>query len=180
MATSVQDHHLSVKTLPKAFNKTLAFACALIAISQVNFGFDQAVFTNTQAMPDFTQKFGRLDLATGVYAIEPYFLSLLNSLNYVGFAFGLVFGAWSSRKFGRRSSMVIMCGWAIVAAVILVTAQNRNQVLAGRIIGYVYIGMELAIVPIFQSEIAPAHVRGFVVGTYQFGLLVSMELSDGT
>ena len=69
--------------------------------------------------------------------------------------------------------MMAMCGWAIAAAIILVTAQNRNQVLAGRIIGYVYIGMELAIVPIFQSEIAPAHVRGFVVGTYQSGLLVS-------
>jgi MFS family permease len=167
-----QGHQDTMKSLPSAFNRTLGFACALIAISQVNFGFDQAVFTNTQAMPNFTRKFGTFDVARNRYAIEPSFLSLLNSLNYIGFAFGLIFGAFCSRKFGRRTSMFVMCGWAIAAAVILVTAQHREQVLAGRIIGYVYIGMELAIVPIFQSEIAPAHVRGFVVGTYQSGLLV--------
>jgi len=124
-------------------------------------------------MSDFTKEFGRYNAATDTYAIEPTFLSLLNSLNYIGFAFGLVSGTFVSRKWGRRTSVFVMCGWAIIAALILVTANNRNQVLAGRIIGYIYIGMELAVVPIFQSEIAPAGVRGFVVGTYQFGLNVS-------
>jgi MFS transporter, SP family, sugar:H+ symporter len=32
--------------------------------------------------------------------------------------------------------------------------------------------MELAVVPIFQAEIVPAEVRGFVVGTYQLMLNV--------
>lgn len=33
--------------------------------------------------------------------------------------------------------------------------------------------MELAVVPVFQSEIVPTRVRGLIVGTYQFGLIVS-------
>lgn len=44
----------------------------------------------------------------------------------------------------------------------------------GRTVAYVYIGMELALVPVLQSELVPAEVRGLVVGTYQSGLLVSI------
>jgi MFS transporter, SP family, sugar:H+ symporter len=32
--------------------------------------------------------------------------------------------------------------------------------------------MELAVVPIFQSEITPKQARGFIVGTYQISLFV--------
>ena len=69
-----------------------------------------------------------------------------------------------------------MCLWALLGAVILVTARHKEQMLAGRIVAYVYIGMELAIVPVLQSELTPAPIRGLVVGTYQSGLLVSRSL----
>jgi MFS transporter, SP family, sugar:H+ symporter len=36
----------------------------------------------------------------------------------------------------------------------------------------VYIGMELAVVPIYQAEIVPPQARGFIVGTYQTSLYV--------
>lgn len=48
----------------------------------------------------------------------------------------------------------------------------------------VYVGMELAVVPAFQSEIVPASARGFIVGTYQlslnFGGLVINAVCRGT
>ena len=65
-----------------------------------------------------------------------------------------------------------MAVWAIAGATICITSQSRWQMLAGRIVAYVYIGMELALVPILQSELVPAPVRGFVVGTYQSSLLL--------
>lgn len=36
-----------------------------------------------------------------------------------------------------------------------------------------YVGMELAVVPVFQSEIVPKQVRGLIVETYQLMLYVS-------
>lgn len=98
----------------------------------------------------------------------------LNSINYVGFVFGLVTGNLLSRKFGRRKALFIMCFWAILAAIILITSRHRVQIVVGRTVAYVYIGMELALVPVLQSELVPAEVRGLVVGTYQSGLLVSV------
>ncbi|PLB52020.1 general substrate transporter [Aspergillus steynii IBT 23096] len=159
-----------------SFNPRLLFSCSLIALSQVNFGMDQGAFSNTQAMGVFTQKFGEYNPDTDAYALNPTYLSLLNSLPYIGFAVGLACGGFVSRRFGRRMSMFVMCLWALVGATILVTAQSKAQMLAGRIVAYVYIGMELAVVPVFQSEIVPAQVRGFVVGTYQAGLLVGQLL----
>jgi hypothetical protein len=41
----------------------------------------------------------------------------------------------------------------------------------------IYIGMELAVVPVFQSEIVPAPIRGMAVGSYQFSLMVSFILT---
>lgn len=170
----------AIKDIHRNFNGPLFLSCTLIAISQFNFGLDQSVFGATQAMNDFTVKFGVFNATTKTYAIEPYFLSLLNSLTYVGFAFGLVTGSYISNRFGRRATMISMCIWAIIGAIILVTSHAKAQMIVGRVIAYIYIGMELAVVPILQSEIVPAHVRGFVVGTYQIGILVRTPFREST
>ncbi|RBQ75311.1 hypothetical protein FVER14953_20225 [Fusarium verticillioides] len=37
--------------------------------------------------------------------------------------------------------------------------------MATRILNYIYISMELAVVPVYQSEIMPREIRGFASGT---------------
>lgn len=69
--------------------------------------------------------------------------------------------------------MFSMSIWSCVATTIIMTSRSRDQILAARILAYIYIGMELAVVPIYQSEITPQRARGFVVGTYQLSLAVS-------
>lgn len=59
-----------------------------------------------------------------------------------------------------------------MTASVLVTSRRIEQVLAGRILNYAYIGMELSTCPAFQAEIVPASIRGFAVGTYQTSLLL--------
>lgn len=43
--------------------------------------------------------------------------------------------------------------YALITATIAVTSQSREQIMAARILNYVYVGMELSVVPTFQSEI---------------------------
>lgn len=86
-----------------------------------------------------------------------------------------------SKRYGRRMCMFTMSVWSIVTTIIIVTSQNRDQILAARVLEYIYIGMELAVVPIFQAEITPKEARGFVVGTYQLSLAVSTHArQDGS
>lgn len=78
----------ALSSITKHFNRTLALSCALIALSQMNYGFDNQAFSTTQSMTAFTREFGLYNPKTKQYAIPAYYLSLLNSLNYIGFAVG--------------------------------------------------------------------------------------------
>ncbi|TVY82030.1 Hexose transporter HXT13 [Lachnellula suecica] len=156
----------------KHFNKQLGLVCLLIAISTFNYGFDNQAFATTQAMDSFTHQFGVYNTKTKKYALDTYWLSLFNSLNYIGFGAGVIIGSFVSARFGRRWCMFSMSCFALVTATIAVTSSRREQILAARVLNYIYVGMELAVVPVFQSEIVPTPVRGFIVGTYQFSLIL--------
>ncbi|KAH7072591.1 hypothetical protein FB567DRAFT_612162 [Paraphoma chrysanthemicola] len=174
-----------LKKFQQNFNGRLAYAVGFIALSQVNFGLEQSVFNNTQAMTNFTRRFGVNNTKTRRYQLETYYLSLLGSLTYIGFVFGLVTGNFLSAKIGRKKCFAVMCFWAILGTIVCITTEtNKWQMVAGRMIAYVYIGMELALVPVTQSELVPAAVRGAVVGTYQssllFGSLIGSVICRGT
>ncbi|KAI6367396.1 hypothetical protein MCOR25_004932 [Pyricularia grisea] len=162
----------SMSRIPNAFNCRLSLSVMLIAMSQVNFGLDLGIFSGSQAFPAFARDFGVFNpgLEPPRHEVEPYFLSLLNSLPYVGFMLGVAQGSFVSARWGRRTTLQAMCVWAVVGATVCVTARSRVAVLVGRCIAYVYIGMEMAVVPVIQSEIVPAHVRGFIVATYHTGI----------
>lgn len=72
----------------ECFNLRLALGCTLIAISSFNYGFDNQAFASTQAMDSFTREFGVFSPKKKAYVLEPSWLSLFNSLNYIGFAAG--------------------------------------------------------------------------------------------
>ncbi|KAF5663495.1 RGT2-Sensor of high external glucose concentration [Fusarium circinatum] len=163
---------MGVFTKFRFFNRRLALSCVLIAVSTFNYGFDNQAFATTQAMDAFDKQFGVWDEKTGKYVLEPSWLSLFNSLNYIGFAAGVLIGTWISSRWGRRWCMFVMSVYAIGTATIAVTSFHREQIMAARILNYVYVGMELGVVPTFQSEIVPAQARGFMVGSYQLSLAV--------
>ena len=53
-----------LKKFQQNFNGRLTYAVCFIALSQVNFGLEQGVFNNSQAMTDFTRRFGVYDPKT--------------------------------------------------------------------------------------------------------------------
>lgn len=159
---------MGIFTKFRFFNRRLALSCVLIAISTFNYGFDNQAFATTQAMDAFDKQFGVFDEKTGKWILEPSWLSLFNSLNYIGFAagkcvsqdklplliiLGVLVGTWISSRWGRRWCMFIMSVYAIGTATVAVTSFHREQIMAARILNYVYVGMELGVVPTFQSEI---------------------------
>ncbi|KAH8883538.1 sugar transporter [Thozetella sp. PMI_491] len=165
--------------ITKHFNKTLARSFLLIFLSTLNYGFDNQGFNTAQAMQAFAKDFGQYNSTTKAYALEPYWLSLFDSLNYIGFAVGVVVGSLTSARWGRRMCIFTMSCWALVAGAITISSASRDQILAGRILFYIYIGMELSVMPIFMSELMPAEIRGLTVGSYQFSLVSGGLIVNG-
>jgi SP family sugar:H+ symporter-like MFS transporter len=64
-------------------------------------------------------------------------------------------------------TVFVMSVWAICCVPIMITSKSRSQFLAARCLNSVYIGMEMAVIPVFQAEIVPAAVRGLAVASYQ-------------
>lgn len=73
-----------------------------------------------------------------------------------------------------------MSCYALVSATVCVTSQNKSQIMAARILNYLYIGMELSVVPMFQSEIVPAPIRGLAVATYQLSIALGGLIINST
>ncbi|KAJ0330977.1 hypothetical protein COL922a_012161 [Colletotrichum nupharicola] len=164
--------------LRKTFNRSLFTTVMLIAVSQFNFGFDQQGFNSTQATDAFERQFGWYNPHKKVYYLESWWLSLFAGLPYIGFGIGILIGSSVSKRFGRRMCMFSMSVWSCIATTVIMTSKSRDQILAARILAYIYIGMELAVVPIYQSEITPQCARGFVVGIYQLSLALAFGLSQ--
>lgn len=70
------------------FTPRLGAAVGLIALSTFNYGFDNQGIATGQAMTAYKRQFGVFDPGTNTYAISTYWTSLLNSLNFIGFAVG--------------------------------------------------------------------------------------------
>lgn len=160
----------AITRITRHYNRTLFFASGMIFLSSVNYGFDNTGFSSTQAMDGFIQQFGEINPATNKHWIPPYFLSLMNSLVFIGFACGLYFGSVVSARYGRRMIMFTMSIWALCCAAVIVSAKSREQMLIGRILNYSYVGMEMSVVGNFQAELVPREVRGFAVGSYQMAI----------
>lgn len=151
-------------------------------------------------MTPFDKQFGEWNEKQEAYVLPTYYLSLLNSLVYIGFAAGMspslkicsplikvvIQGAWIgsiiSSHYGRRMTIFTMSLWALVTATILVTSGvslNKWQLLVGRVLNYIYIGMELSTVPVYMSEVVPAPIRGLMVGSYQLSLGIGGLIING-
>lgn len=154
------------------FNRTLSLTCLLLVCSSFSHGFDNQGFATIQAMDSFAQRFGDYNSEKKKYSIPAYFLSYLNSFQYFGFAAGLIIGSYVASIYGRKWCIRSMSVYALVIAIIGVTSKKREQILSARVLNYVFIGMEMAVIPVFQAEITPAKARGFMVGAFQLSMSI--------
>ena len=90
----IDKNTFSPKYFKKYFTKQLTIACGVVAISTFNYAFDQQGFNSTQAMDAFDKQFGSWNEKDQAYELDTYYLSLLNSLVYIGFAAGMLSLLW--------------------------------------------------------------------------------------
>ena len=133
--------------------------------------------TQTQAMDAFAARFGTL--TNGVYVLPATFLSYSNAFPFLLLICGIGIGSMISSRFGRRMTVFCMSLWTMICVPIIVTSTGTSQFLAGRCLNSIYIGMEMSVIPNYQSEIVPAAVRGLAVASYQMSFSVGGFLMSG-
>lgn len=96
---------------------------------------------------------------------------------------GSLFSGWLSDKYGRRWSIQLSSWIWMIGVAIQTASQNMVQLCFGRIIAGFAIGIASSQVPVYISELAPKHVRGMLVGCFQWavtwGILIMFYISYG-
>ncbi|CAE7226471.1 unnamed protein product [Rhizoctonia solani] len=88
------------------------------------------------------------------------------------FAGGCFFGAmaagWLADRIGRKRTIQAGSLVAVLGCSLQTGAQNISYLMVGRVIAGLAIGCLSMIVPLYQSEISPPKMRGFLTGMTQF------------
>ncbi|CAK3778436.1 general substrate transporter [Lecanosticta acicola] len=142
-------------------------------------GYDQGVMSGIITEPIFLQTFPQMNQNNKSGAIQ----SLVVAIYEIGCLFGAVGIIWFGDKIGRRRSILLGGSIMIVGAIIQTSSFGLAQLIVGRIVTGVGNGMNTSTIPVYQSEIAPPKIRGFLVlfegALITLGIVISYWLNYG-
>jgi len=75
-----------------------------------------------------------------------------------------------SNRWGRRDSIFFACFWWIIGTSIQVSCKNFGQLIAGRILNGVCVGITSSQVPVYLAEIAKHEKRGSIIVIQQLAI----------
>ncbi|KAJ1642815.1 hypothetical protein J3B02_000517 [Coemansia erecta] len=147
---------------------------AVSALGGFLFGYDTGVMSSILEM-DFWKAYFNYPQSVGVGVI----VSLLTAGCFVG---SLASG-WLADNFSRKRTIMLATVVFSVGVAIQCGSVNRAMLIVGRFIAGLSVGCLSMTVPIFQSEISPAEIRGRLVSLQQWaitwGLLVAFWVDYG-
>jgi MFS transporter, SP family, arabinose:H+ symporter len=129
------------------------------------FGFDTAVISGAE------QSIQKL------WTLTPAQQGLTVSIALIGTIIGSLFGSIPADKFGRRKTLIIIAALYLLSAIGTSLSSTWFLFLLFRFLGGLSVGASSVTIPIYISEIAPAHKRGRLVALFQFNIVLGIVLS---
>ena len=94
-----------------------------------------------------------------------------------GAVLGAIFSGIPGERFGRRDSLRAMAFFYVLSALGCGLAWNLPSLMIFRFLGGLAIGGSSVLGPMYISEIAPARLRGRLVGAFQINIVVGILLA---
>ncbi|KAJ1797349.1 hypothetical protein LPJ59_003200 [Coemansia sp. RSA 2399] len=150
------------------------FVGGVSALGGFLFGFDTGLMSSILVM-DTWKAYFHTPGSVGV--------GVITSLLTAGCFVGSLCGGYLADKFSRKRTIMIACVVFSLGAAIQCGSRNRAMLICGRFIAGLGVGVLSMTVPVYQSEIAPSHIRGRLVSLQQWaitwGLLVAFWIDYG-
>lgn len=146
-------------------NRYLVKATTVGALGGLLFGFDTAVIAGT------TQQL------TAIFHLTPTTLGLTVFIGLVGTVMGAMGSGTLGQRIGGREALRIMAILYTLSAIGCAFAWNWNILMVARFIGGLGIGGSSVLGPVYIAELAPAKLRGRMVGLFQINIVVGILLA---
>ncbi|KAI9832386.1 MAG: hypothetical protein M1819_004374 [Sarea resinae] len=161
------------------------FMGVLVSMGGFIFGYDTGSISGYLLMKDFMRRFAEYNEHTHEYYFTNVRKGVIVGLLSVGTLIGSLVSAPLADRFGRKWSI---CGWVViycVGVVVQISSEHHwYQVPIGRMVAGFGVGALSVLVPMYQSESAPRHVRGALVSCFQLfvtlGIFVAYCIDYGT
>lgn len=148
-----------------SLNPYLFRATIVAALGGLLFGFDTAVIAGATAA------------LAELFELTPAMLGVTVSSALWGTVLGAMFGGWSGDRFGRRDSLRLLGLFYLLSALGCALAWDWYSFLIARFLGGLAIGASSVLGPMYIAEIAPARLRGRLVGLFQFNIVLGILLA---
>ncbi|KAL9126857.1 MAG: hypothetical protein Q9217_004165 [Psora testacea] len=182
---SGQFQHYDDSPYPLATWRTIMMGI-LVSMGGLIFGYDTGQISGFLEMKDFLQRFGELRPdpkipgGPGSYQFTNVRSGLIVGLLSIGTLIGALIAAPFANKFGRKYSISAWCIVFSVGMVVQIAANTKwYEIVVGRWVAGLGIGALSILVPLFQSESAPSHVRGAIL-FITLGILFANIVNYGT
>lgn len=128
-------------------------------------------------MDKFKHDFGVFDQATQEYILPALWQSAGSGAPIAGLACGALVSGFIGNALGRVRTFQFSSVISILGIIIQASAITSYwQIVVGRIINSLALGILANTVPAYQAECAPSKIRGTLVNCYQFSLGVGAVL----
>lgn len=146
-------------------NANLAKATAVGALGGLLFGFDTAVISGTTHS------------LTIAYGLSPKALGITVAMALIGTVIGAMAAGIPGQKWGGRETLRVLAIFYVISALGCAFAWNWKALLVARFIGGLGIGGSSVLGPVYIAELAPAKIRGRLVGTFQINIVIGILLA---
>ena len=168
--------HTSLEDKPVSAYIGIIIMCFLIAFGGFVFGFDTGTISGFINMSDFLERFGGTN-ADGTLYFSNVRTGLMIGLFNAGCAIGALFLSKVGDMYGRRVGIMTAMIVYIVGIIVQIASQHAwYQVMIGRIITGLAVGMLSVLCPLFISEVSPKHLRGTLVCCFQLMITLGIFL----
>ncbi|MFA9371273.1 MAG: sugar porter family MFS transporter [Labilibaculum antarcticum] len=145
---------------------TYVFTCALIAaLGGLLFGFDTAVISGAEK--SIQEMFG----------LDGFWHGFTVAIALIGTIVGAMTAGKPADKYGRKSVLIVIAVIYGITALATAVADDWLVFISFRFIGGIGVGASSVIGPMYIAEIAPAHLRGRLVGMFQLNVVSGILLA---
>ncbi|OCF61357.1 monosaccharide transporter [Kwoniella mangroviensis CBS 10435] len=186
--TYVNDPHALAKALGgsgffELFKNPLVLAAAVSAcLGGLLFGFDQGIVSIVLTMKQFLSQFPETDkTVTSAAGLNK---GVMTALLELGAFLGAIQAGFLADKYSRKYAIAFGMIWFVIGSILQASAYHFAQLVVGRFIGGVGIGILSSCAPMYISEISPPNIRGALLvleaWTIVFGIVVMFYITYAT
>jgi SP family arabinose:H+ symporter-like MFS transporter len=165
LAILCEVHGSSQRKYFMQLNPNLLKATVVGALGGLLFGFDTAVIAGTTHS---------LTLA---YSLTPRQLGFTVSVALIGTVIGAMSAGIPGQKYGARETLRLLAVFYVLSALGCAFAWNWHTLLIARFLGGLGIGGSSVLGPVYIAELAPARIRGRLVGMFQINIVIGILLA---